>query len=71
MRDDHEVHKRNSGIDLGRDAGLVSTRSSHASELKGLFQKAVGEEKSKAWQRQDDHRSWLCEEGESPGGSSR
>lgn len=49
MRDVHEVHKRNSGIDSGRDAGLVSTRSSHASELKGLFLKDIGEEKSKAW----------------------
>lgn len=50
MRDVREVHKRNSGINSGRDAGLVSTRSSHVSELKGLFLKDIGEEKSKAWQ---------------------
>lgn len=50
MRDVREVHKRNSGINSGRDAGLVSIRSSHASELKGLFPKDIGEEKSKAWQ---------------------
>lgn len=48
-RDGYEVHKRNYRIDSGRDAGSVSSRSSHAFELKGLFWKEI-EEKNKAWQ---------------------